>query len=134
MYGNYHRALQTYGQVTYASAAEYASGADLLQLLFRGLTDALIDAQRHLQQKAFFEKGHCVSKAQKILLALRDTLDFDIGGDLARNLDDLYAYSLQRLSYAHAHNDATALSEVHDILSALQQAWQQAALRSAPRS
>ncbi|MEY3659442.1 MAG: hypothetical protein RLZZ169_267, partial [Pseudomonadota bacterium] len=30
MYGNYHRALQTYGQVTYDSAAEYASGADLL--------------------------------------------------------------------------------------------------------
>lgn len=134
MYGNYHRALQTYGQVTYDSAAEYASGADLLQLLFRGLTDALIDAQRHLQQKAFFEKGHCVSKAQKILLALRDTLDFNIGGDLARNLDDLYAYSLQRLSYAHAHNDAAALQEVHEILGALQQAWQQAAQHTAART
>jgi flagellar protein FliS len=134
MHGNYHRALQTYGQVTYDSAAEYASGADLLQLLFRGLTDALIDAQRHLQHKAFFEKGHCVSKAQKILLALRDTLDFNIGGDLARNLDDLYAYSLQRLSHAHAHNDAAALQEVHDILTALQQAWQQAAQRITPRA
>jgi flagellar protein FliS len=123
MYGT---AIKTYGQVSYDSAAEYGSPADLLNLLFTGLTDALIDAQRFLSQKKYYEKGMAVSKSQKILMALRNTLDFDVGGELARNLDDLYAYCLTRLAEAHARNDVIAFREVHSLLSELRDAWLQA--------
>ena len=123
MYGT---AIRTYGQVSYDSAAEYGSPADLLNLLFTGLTDALIDAQRFLSQKKYYEKGMAVSKSQKILIALRNTLDFDVGGELARNLDDLYAYCLKRLADAHTYNDVIAFREVHSLLSELRDAWLQA--------
>jgi flagellar protein FliS len=123
MYGT---AIKTYGQVSYDSAAEYGSPADLLNLLFTGLTDALIDAQRFLSQKKYYEKGMAVSKSQKILIALRNTLDFDVGGELARNLDDLYGYCLTRLADAHTNNDVIAFREVHSLLSELREAWLQA--------
>jgi len=124
-------AIKTYGQVSYDSAAEYGSSADLLNLLFTGLTDALIDAQRFLSQKKYFEKGAAISKSQKILIALRHTLDFDVGGDLAINLDDLYAYCLKRLAEAHIQNDAVALREVHSLMSELRDAWFQASRSAA---
>ncbi len=124
-------AIRTYGQVSYDSAAEYGSPADLLNLLFTGLTDALIDAQRFMLQKKYFEKGLAVSKSQKILIVLRNTLDYEIGGELARNLDDLYAYCLKRLAEAHTHNDAMAFREVHSLLSELRDAWLQASRSAA---
>ena len=43
-----NHAIKTYGQVSYDSAAEYATANDLLNLLFVGLTDSLIDAFRVL--------------------------------------------------------------------------------------
>jgi flagellar protein FliS len=123
VYGN---AVKTYGQVSYDSAAEYGSPVDLLNLLFMGLTDALIDAQRFLSQKKYTEKGLAVSKSQTILITLRHTLDFDVGGELAINLDDLYAYCIKRLAEAHIQNDAVALREVHSLMSELRDAWLQA--------
>ena len=124
-------AIKTYGQVSYDFAAEYGSPADLLNLLFTGLTDALIDTQRFLLQKKYYEKGVAVSKSQKILIALRATLDFDVGGELAINLDDLYAYCIKRLAEAHIQNDAAAIREVHSLMSELRDAWLQASRSAA---
>ena len=39
----FNQAIKTYGQVSYDSAAEYASANDLLNLLFIGLTDSLFN-------------------------------------------------------------------------------------------
>ena len=122
----FNQAIKTYGQVSYDSAAEYATANDLLNLLFVGLTDSIIDAQRFLNEKRYFDKAQSVSKAQKILVVLRETLDFDIGGDLADNLYALYTYALKRLAHAHATNDVNAFREVHALLSELGVAWQQA--------
>jgi flagellar protein FliS len=126
-----NRAMQTYVQVNYDSAAEYGSSSDLLNLLLSGLTDSLIDAQRFLNEKKYSEKGVAVSKAQRILIALRETLDFEVGGDLAVNLDELYAYSLRRIAEGHARNDGAKIREVHGILSALRDAWLQASRSTA---
>ena len=92
---------------------------DLLNLLFVGLTDSLIDAQRFLSEKRYFDKAQSVSKAQKILGVLRDTLDFDIGGDLADVLAQLGADGgrrrlLDQLLVA-ALDAAVALAQVDDV-------------------
>lgn len=121
-----NNALAVYGQMTYGSAVEYSSPAELLNLLFNGLTDSLIDAQRYLAEKDFARKGVAISKAQNILTALRDTLDFKASGELADNLDELYDYCFRTLSKAHIKNNAAMLEEVHDLLSSLRTAWLQA--------
>ena len=61
----FNQAIKTYGQVSYDSAAEYATANDLLNLLFVGLTDSLIDAQRFLNEKRYFDQAQSVSKAKK---------------------------------------------------------------------
>ena len=59
----------------------------------------------------------------RIVVGLQGSLDFNKGGDLARNLDELYSYITRRLLLANAQNDAQALEEIHGLMSEIRQAW-----------
>jgi len=55
-------------------------------------------------------------RAGRIVLGLQGALDLDKGGDLARNLYELYSYVTRRLVHVNARNDLDALQEVHTLL------------------
>jgi flagellar protein FliS len=59
------------------------------------------------------------------VLGLQQSLDFDNGGDLAKNLDELYTYATRRLIFANAYNDLSVLKELHGLMSELRSAWQE---------
>ncbi len=117
------RAMNVYQQVTYESSVESASQLDLIKLLFNALIDNVVDAEGHLMHKRLDAKGAAVSKAQNILIGLRDTLDFSKGGEIAQNLDDLYDYCLRRLTHAHVNNDIDAFREVRELMHSIKEAW-----------
>ena len=66
-----------------------------------------------------------MTRAQKILFGLRDSLDFEKGGELATNLDSLYEYCLRRLTNAHAREDDSIFGEVMDLMVTIRDAWKQ---------
>ena len=70
-------------------------------------------------------RASAVTKSQKILFGLRDSLDFDAGGELASNLDSLYEYSIRLLTRAHAREDDKIFSEVMDLMVGIRDAWQE---------
>ena len=45
------------------------------------------------------------------------------GGEIAQNLDDLYAYCLVRLLHANSKNDVQALDEIGSLFTPLLSAW-----------
>ena len=57
------------------------------------------------------------------LFGLRQTLDFEQGGELARNLDSLYDYCTRRLTEGHAREDDTVFQEVHELMVQIRDAW-----------
>jgi flagellar protein FliS len=57
------------------------------------------------------------------VLGLQGVLDFQKGGELALNLNDLYDYFTRRLIYANARSDIGALNEVLDLTSEIRAAW-----------
>lgn len=118
------RALNAYRSVGASSAASYADRIQLVQMLFDGLLAALADAEGHMQRKDISGKGESISRATKIIIGLQGSLDFDQGGELARNLDDLYDYCTRRLLKASLRNDITLLHEVRDLLSEVNSAWE----------
>ena len=69
------------------------------------------------------ERADCVTRAQKILFGLRQTLDFEQGGELARNLDSLYDYCTRRLTEGHAREDDSVFQEVHELMVQIRDAW-----------
>ncbi len=119
----HRRALSAYDYVTYDTALESSGQLDMIKLLFRALTDALIDARKHTLNAQYGKKSHSITKVQHILIYLRDTLDFENGGELANNLDALYEYCMRRVSHANSRNDTQALEEVHRLMSLISESW-----------
>ena len=58
------------------------------------------------------------------MLGLQGALDFEKGGDLAKNLNELYDYVTRRLLHVNAHNDLEALEEVHGLMMEIRSAWE----------
>jgi flagellar protein FliS len=96
---------------------------ELVKLLFQGLTDRIAAARNALERQDRQERADCVTRAQKILFGLRQTLDFEAGGELARNLDSLYDYSTRRLTEGHAREDDEIFQEVHELMVQIRDAW-----------
>jgi flagellar protein FliS len=119
------KAMESYGSDNLASQASVANNVALIQMLFDGLIDAVVAAQGHMAHNAIQEKGKCIARASRIVIGLQGVLDFNKGGDLARNLNDLYTYVTRRLIHANAHNDIEALKEVHGLMTEIRSAWQE---------
>ena len=118
------KAMNAYRSVGVTSGVEYADSVQLVQMLFDGLLAALADAEGHMQRNAIAEKGESINRASKILIGLQSTLDFERGGELARNLSDLYDYAMRRILKANLRNDIAAIQEVRGLLGEITGAWE----------
>ena len=98
---------------------------ELVKLLFVGLTDRIAMARAALEKGDREARAVAVTKAQKILFGLRDSLDFEAGGELALNLDSLYDYCLRRLVNAHAREDDEIFAEVMELMVSIREAWKE---------
>jgi flagellar protein FliS len=122
---NSNAAMNAYRQVGVVSIASVAAPHQLVLMLFDGARAAVAAAKGHLQRKEIAPKCAAISKAIAIIDGgLKASLDLSVGGELAGNLSDLYAYMGQRLLQANVRNDAKALDEVALLLDQLGGAWQ----------
>ena len=64
-----------------------------------------------------------IIKAQDIVTELMVSLDFDKGGQIAKNLFGLYLYMNRRLIEANIQKDTGILDEVKKLLTELRAAW-----------
>jgi flagellar protein FliS len=92
-------------------------------MLFDGLTESLASAKGHIQNNAIEEKSKAISRAGRIVVGLQGALDFERGGELAQNLNELYAYVTRRLFHVNAYNDLTVLEEVQSLIKDIAEAW-----------
>ena len=115
--------LQRYQQVGAQSGVAYASPHRLIQLLMEGAFERIAVAKGCIQRHDIPGKGEQIGKAIDIIGGLRDGLNMDAGGELAANLDGLYAFVQQRLVEANLHSDATILDEVADLLRPIKEGW-----------
>jgi flagellar protein FliS len=120
----YSRAAQSYGSVQVVTGVATADNVQLIQMLFDGLTESLASAKGHIQNNAIEEKSKAISRAGRIVVGMQGALDFERGGELAQNLNELYAYVTRRLFHVNAYNDLTALEEVKTLIKDISQAWQ----------
>jgi flagellar protein FliS len=118
------KAMNAYRTVGVTSAVDYADAVQLIQMLFNGLMDALADAEGHISRNDIVGKNQSISRATKIIIGLKGSLDFDKGGELARNLDDLYDYATRRLLKANIRNDIEAVQEIKGLLGEINGAWE----------
>ena len=112
-----------YRQVDAAAMVEDASPHRLIQLMFEGLMARLSAARGQIMRRDIPARAKSIGSAVAILGGLQQCLDEEKGGDLSRNLRDLYEYAQQRLYRANVDNDVAALDEVVDLLGRIKSAW-----------
>ncbi|EGV49849.1 flagellar biosynthesis protein FliS [Candidatus Endoriftia persephone str. Guaymas] len=117
------RGISQYGQVATSSEVAYASPHRLVQMLMEGALDKMAAAKGFIQRKDMGQKSRHISWALSIINGLRGALDLESGGDIARNLDDLYEYMGRRLMAANSSNDPEILDEVASLLTEIKLAW-----------
>src|SRR4030066_878550 len=118
-----NRALNAYSNIDLETAVNSASPLQLILLLYDGAIGSLATAKGQMQDMKFAEKGRLISKAIGIIEGLRSVLDFEKGGEISKNLNDLYEYMKHRLTIANLKNDPEGPAEVIRLLNDLRTAW-----------
>lgn len=95
-----------------------------LLMLYQGAIDFLKRAKDHLEKGEIAEKGVCISKAHAIISEFLSSLNVEVGGEVARNLERLYRFMLDQLMEAHLSNEVQPLDTVIRLLSTLKEGWE----------
>lgn len=114
-----------YQQINQQSSVPEASPHKLIQMLMQGALDKLDFAKGYMQNNNVEQKGLQISLAISIIDGLKASLDFDKGGEIAQNLNDLYIYMMDQLVKANLENDVSKLDEVHQLLATIKEGWDQ---------
>jgi len=117
------RAASSYSDVQAESGIADASRTTLIQMLLDGLLESLTSAEGHINRKAISEKSFHLTRASRIVIGLQAALDYEKGGEIAKNLGELYAYVTRRLLHINLRNDLEALREVRGLMTQIREAW-----------
>jgi flagellar protein FliS len=113
--------LRSYRETQIKTAAQ----GRLILMLYDGAIKFLNLALEHLdaQHRRFDEVSTNLIRSQDIISELMVSLDFEKGGDVAKNLFSLYMYMNRRILDGNIRKDTAPLLEVKKILTELREAW-----------
>lgn len=116
-------AMKQYQSVNTNAQLVDASPHRLIQMLMEGGLARLAQARGAMERGDVALKGALIGKAVDIVGGLREALNQDEGGEVAANLDNLYAYMTTRLLEANLKNDPAILDEVAGLLREVKAGW-----------
>ena len=93
-------------------------------MLYRGAVDSITTARRYLKLGDIRARSGAISKAMAIVTELSLSLDHTTGGDLSKNLAELYAYAEKLLIQANREQSDPPLAEAERLLSTLLEGWE----------
>lgn len=117
--------LQAYKKVSVDSQLSAVSPHKIIQMLMVGAIERLIQGKAAMQQGNIAIKGERLGKALDIIIALRSCLSMDDGGDIAKNLDQLYEFMISQITMANQSNEPKPIDDVIDIIREIKSAWDQ---------
>lgn len=128
---NAHAALKQYQKVNIHTMIEGASPHRLIQMLMEGALEKMYIARTLMEADEIGPKAENITWAISIIDGLRISLDKDLGGEIAQNLEDLYDYMVRRLIEANLKNEPDMVVEVIDLMKQIKEAWD--AIANTPR-
>ncbi len=98
---------------------------ELLLMLYAGAIKFLAQAKEEIEKKNYAEKGMLISKAMDIIAELDGSLNMEKGGELSKNLHQLYMFCNSHLLKASIKMNAKFVDDVINILEGLRSAYAQ---------
>jgi flagellar protein FliS len=103
-----------------------ASREKLLLMMYEGAIKFTKRAIIACEQKNIAERCTNIGRAYDIILELNNTLDHKVGGDISKNLEQLYMFMTEQFTKANISGDPEPLKASLKILDTLYDAWVQA--------
>ncbi len=98
---------------------------ELVVLLYDAALARVAEARGAIERNDLPARRDAISRAMAIVAELQNTLDMQVGGDIARSLDALYTYANSALLEASAKRDSKPLDSVETVLTNLRDAWRE---------
>jgi flagellar secretion chaperone FliS len=100
-----------------------ASRGQILLMLYEAAIQNVKKASAAIERRDVAAKGVAIGKAHDIINELMNTLDFEVGGQIARDLERLYNFMTETLVKANLENNQDHLARVQKLLETLLDGW-----------
>lgn len=115
-------AAQKYKQTSVQSASK----EKLLLLLYEGAIRFMKQASLAIDNKDIAGRGMNIGRAFDIVNELNNTLNHDVGGEIAKNLEQLYMFISEQLTKCNATGQKEPLNHAIKIMETLYSGWVEA--------
>lgn len=105
------------------TSIQSASREKLLLMMYEGAIKFLKLAIVACEEKKIAERGMNIGRAYDIVLELNNTLDHNVGGEIAKNLEQLYMFITEQLTKANISGDPQYLRTSLQIMETLYGGW-----------
>jgi flagellar protein FliS len=97
----------------------------LLLMMYEGAIKFLRQAKAGVEEGDIQKFCRFLAKGQAIIAELMNTLDFEKGGQIARDLDRLYDFMLFYLTEANLYRDPKRVAKVIGLIDTIYQAYRE---------
>lgn len=97
----------------------------LVLLCYEEAIRSLEKAETEYLSENYEAKGKAVQKALDLLNHLREALDFERGGEIARQLDRLYGFMIGHILKSDSRKDLRGFNQIIEMLQELKSAWEE---------
>ena len=94
------------------TSIQSASREKLLLMMYEGAIKFTKLAIQAAEEKKIADRGMNIGRAYDIVMELNNTLDHKVGGDISKNLEQLYMYMTELFTKANLTGDPAPLREV----------------------
>jgi flagellar protein FliS len=117
----------SYGLGAYKkTSVQTASKEQILLMLYQAAIKNCKKAMEAIDEKNVAKKGEYIGKMQDIVVELSNSLDFEIGGEVAKELASLYDYILYASTQANIKIEKSHLEGCLKVLNTLYEGWTEA--------
>ena len=104
-------------------AIKTANRGQILLMLYEAAIQHVKKASACIDKRDIAGKGQHIGKAHDIINELLTTLDFEIGGEIARELERLYIFMVEQLIKGNIESSKEKLLVVQKLLTTLLDGW-----------
>lgn len=105
------------------TSIQSASREKILLLLYEGAIRFMKQALLAIDKKDIAERGMNIGRAFDIVNELNNTLNHEAGGDISKNLEQLYMFITDQLTKCNATGQKQPLEEALKIMETLYSGW-----------
>ncbi len=106
-----------------AMQVKTATPGQILIMLYEACIQNVKKASDAIERKDIATKGKFIGKAHDIINELQNTLNFEVGGEVAHELERLYNFMTAHLVRANLENSKECLTAVQKCLETLLDGW-----------